>query len=205
MFISRKAGTDDVREAIFQAAVGLFARRGYFATTIRDIVEKAGVTQPMVYYYFGNKEQLFLTCVRELYRALMEMYEGINPDQPFAQFLNEFITANVKAYREYPEAILLVTHFLHSPEEYPFTPEIAVLLMEPIKYAYRALDAAKTRGEIAPELDYHAFGMALFGALEMAVSVFHIGENHGIPIFITPEELGRQLERILIYGVLQHR
>ncbi len=46
-------------------AIGLFARKGYAATTVREIVEAAGVTKPALYYHFGNKEGIFLAMMRE--------------------------------------------------------------------------------------------------------------------------------------------
>jgi AcrR family transcriptional regulator len=39
-------------------AARLFAKRGYEATSVREIVEAAGVTKPTLYYYFGSKEGL---------------------------------------------------------------------------------------------------------------------------------------------------
>ena len=38
----------------------LFTSRGYAATTVREIVAAAGVTKPVLYYYFQNKEGLYL-------------------------------------------------------------------------------------------------------------------------------------------------
>jgi AcrR family transcriptional regulator len=45
-------------ERILQVGVHLMAKKGYHATTTREIVEAAGVTKPMLYYYFGSKEGL---------------------------------------------------------------------------------------------------------------------------------------------------
>ncbi|MHB8077665.1 MAG: TetR/AcrR family transcriptional regulator [Candidatus Krumholzibacteriia bacterium] len=47
------------RERLLRAASVLFARKGYAATTVREIVEAAGVTKPVLYYYFRSKEGLF--------------------------------------------------------------------------------------------------------------------------------------------------
>lgn len=54
-----------VRQRLLQAALDLFTARGYAATTVREIVETAGVTKPVLYYYFGNKEGLYLTLLNE--------------------------------------------------------------------------------------------------------------------------------------------
>jgi len=47
-----------IAHKLLVAAVRLFAQKGYPATTTREIVEAAGVTKPMLYYYFQNKEGL---------------------------------------------------------------------------------------------------------------------------------------------------
>lgn len=43
---------------LLEEAVRLFAAKGYPATSTREIVEAAGVTKPMLYYYFQSKEGL---------------------------------------------------------------------------------------------------------------------------------------------------
>ena len=49
-----------VRERLLREALRLFTERGYAATTVREIVAAAGVTKPVLYYYFGSKEGLYL-------------------------------------------------------------------------------------------------------------------------------------------------
>lgn len=56
---------NSVRGRLMTGAIGLFARKGYAATTVREIVAAAGVTKPVLYYHFGNKEGIFLTMMRE--------------------------------------------------------------------------------------------------------------------------------------------
>jgi AcrR family transcriptional regulator len=53
-----------IREGLMEAALRLFTQRGYSATTVRELVEAAGVTKPVLYYYFGSKEGLFLELMR---------------------------------------------------------------------------------------------------------------------------------------------
>jgi TetR/AcrR family transcriptional regulator len=56
----RPAGTDtaDIRAAILDAAETLFARKGYAATSVRQIAEAVDVNPAMVHYYFGSKHAL---------------------------------------------------------------------------------------------------------------------------------------------------
>ena len=51
-------------EKILQVGVHLMANKGYQATSTREIVEAAGVTKPMLYYYYGSKEGLCKAGIR---------------------------------------------------------------------------------------------------------------------------------------------
>jgi len=58
---------ETVRERLITCATKLFTRKGYTATTVREIVEAAGVTKPVLYYYFRNKEGIYLELIRGAY------------------------------------------------------------------------------------------------------------------------------------------
>lgn len=53
----------DRRSHILEVAARLFAHRGYGSTSVREVVEAAGVTKPTLYYYFDSKEALFREVV----------------------------------------------------------------------------------------------------------------------------------------------
>jgi AcrR family transcriptional regulator len=50
-------------EQTLGAAHGLFAERGYAAVTMDEIAAAVGVTKPLLYNYFGNKERLYTACM----------------------------------------------------------------------------------------------------------------------------------------------
>jgi len=62
-----------MREALLGAALSQFTKKGYAATTVRELVEAAGVTRPVLYYYFGSKEGLFLELMRTHFSRLEEL------------------------------------------------------------------------------------------------------------------------------------
>jgi AcrR family transcriptional regulator len=55
---SKKEESSPVARHIARAAARLFAERGYDATSVREIVEAAGVAKPTLYYYYRSKEGL---------------------------------------------------------------------------------------------------------------------------------------------------
>ena len=63
-----------------QTALKLFARKGYTATSVNEIVEAAGVTKPMLYYYYGSKEQLARRLVVEPLEKLTEKLKALEFD-----------------------------------------------------------------------------------------------------------------------------
>ena len=51
------------RAALLQAGQDLFADRGFDATTVRDVGERAGVDPALIARYFGSKTGLYLACL----------------------------------------------------------------------------------------------------------------------------------------------
>ena len=67
-----QAGEVSVRQRLMDSAVLLFTTRGYAATSVREIVEMAGVTKPALYYHFESKEGIYLAILDELVRIADE-------------------------------------------------------------------------------------------------------------------------------------
>ena len=78
----------DARPAeILEAALAVFAERGYAATRMEDIARRAGVTKGTIYLYFQSKEAVLKGLVEEsigaqieTFRAAAEHYEGSTAD-----------------------------------------------------------------------------------------------------------------------------
>ena len=58
--------TADKRRRILDAAVHVFARKGYFAARVSDIAKKAGVADGTIYLYFENKEDILVRLFDEV-------------------------------------------------------------------------------------------------------------------------------------------
>lgn len=66
----------DSREAILQAAQRLFVERGYPGISMREIADAVGVTKAALYYYFRDKEQLFLALLESVLEELSALIEA---------------------------------------------------------------------------------------------------------------------------------
>ena len=74
----------EVRERqILDAAVRVFAERGYHEASMDEVSDVAGVSKPMIYAYLGSKEDLFAACIhREATRLLEAVAAGIQAELP---------------------------------------------------------------------------------------------------------------------------
>jgi AcrR family transcriptional regulator len=63
-------------QQMLAVARGLFAERGYAAVKMDHVAAAVGVTKPLLYAYFGNKERLYLACMEPAAQALQETVAG---------------------------------------------------------------------------------------------------------------------------------
>lgn len=79
-----------------EVAHELFAERGYHAVTMDEVAAEVGVTKPLLYNYFGNKEKLFLACLAEAAGSLEKtviaaVTKTDSPDQALREGLKAFL------------------------------------------------------------------------------------------------------------------
>lgn len=105
-----------VREQqIIDAAVQVFAKRGYHAAVVDEISDLAGISKPMVYLYLGSKEGLFIACLHREGRRLVAAFReaakaGGTPEErlwaglsAFFGFVTDYRDSWVVLHRQAPE------------------------------------------------------------------------------------------------------
>ena len=111
-------------QEILEAAFVEFSRNGFAMTTLDRVAERAGVTKGTIYVYFENKEHLFISMVREVTKAtldivheMLETHEGSTADLLRAQF--SFIYQHIVEDRRRREVLRMLI------AEAPRFPELA--------------------------------------------------------------------------------
>jgi TetR/AcrR family transcriptional regulator len=72
------------RQRLLQAALDFFTEKGYSATSVREIVKSAGVTKPVLYYYFKNKEGIYLELFREPFVYFSKILDDARNEKGYA-------------------------------------------------------------------------------------------------------------------------
>jgi len=104
------------RQAIMQAALELFAVRGFHATSIEKIAQKAGVAKGLVYNYFDGKETLLKAVISEGFSeidALIRQRMDINGTQ---EKMRHLLEAQFQILTEKKEYWKLYLALLMQPE-----------------------------------------------------------------------------------------
>jgi AcrR family transcriptional regulator len=70
--VRSRLSRSDRMEQTLGVAHGLFAERGYGDVTMDEIAAAVGVTKPLLYNYFGNKERLYIACMEQAGDSLIK-------------------------------------------------------------------------------------------------------------------------------------
>ena len=104
--ITRRQQKEERREQILDAALRVFAEKGFAGASIRDIAKEVGVTEGLLYHYFESKEQLLNACWRErTWRAHLERILTDGASLPLADVLRELIRDFMQTLRENAEMV----------------------------------------------------------------------------------------------------
>jgi AcrR family transcriptional regulator len=132
----RAQAAQATRQAILLAATQVFAEQGFGGGRIEQISKAARSNDRMIYYYFGNKEGLFMAVLEDTYRRFNDAESALVLDtrQPEAA-LTAVIRFVWSYYRQHPEFITLLNaenllggrHIARSPQVRAYSsPVIAI-------------------------------------------------------------------------------
>ncbi|MFZ9888215.1 MAG: TetR/AcrR family transcriptional regulator [Myxococcota bacterium] len=170
----RAPGKDERRKQILQAAVEVFAERGYHGCRISDVADRAGVAYGLVYHYFGNKESLLAQIFKSNWNVFAKALEELaEQETSTVERVRQVVRFLMNAFEFNPLIVkVLVLEFGRSSRlgDTLDSPEVARVFaaME------RMLREGRDRGELAPSLDPRALTVVFLGALEAALASFVI-------------------------------
>jgi AcrR family transcriptional regulator len=154
------------REVIEQAALEVFAERGYHGASVDEIARRSGVTPPVVYDHFASKLDLHKRLLERTRDELLEMWrEHLAGDEPAEERIPRALDAWASYVQEHPYAPRMFFH------ETTGDPEIQAIHAEVQAQARVALGAILGREPGAEKVA----GSADEEALEMAAEVMRAG------------------------------
>jgi AcrR family transcriptional regulator len=106
----RHRDADRTREDILAVATREFAQRGFSGGRVDEIAARTRTTKRMIYYYFSNKEQLYIEVLEQAYKAIRAAEQEIDIDglEPVAA-LRRLAELTFDHHESHPDFIRLVS------------------------------------------------------------------------------------------------
>jgi AcrR family transcriptional regulator len=172
----RSIGAEEKRRVILDAAVRVFAAKGYHTSRVGDIAEEAGVAHGLLYHYFASKEEVLEIVFRENWGELLETFARIeaSDESPLEQ-LAGIAKALLRSWRNNPDLVrVMVREVARSPHLQRQIGEIeAVFLL-----IQRVIERGQADGSFRPELDARLASWIFYGGLEEVLTGWVLG---GLP------------------------
>jgi TetR/AcrR family transcriptional repressor of nem operon len=153
-----------------EAAIECFWRRGYQATSVRDLVDKMGISAPSLYNAFGDKRALFVRALdqyleRSTRARIKRLEDSLPPKQAIRRFIEEIIERSVND-REKRGCFLINSALEVAPHDRELGALIADRLGEIEAFFRRSIEAAQAdgavpRGRVAKDLARLLLGVLL--------------------------------------------
>lgn len=101
-----------VKLKIARKALELFAKKGYFQTTIEEIAKSAGVSKGLIFFYFDTKTDLLQFIIERNMTKLITILESISQSSlPTKEKLRHFILTEMKFYLKNKDFYNLILQF----------------------------------------------------------------------------------------------
>jgi len=156
----------DKRVRITDAAVSVFAQKGYHAARVSDVAKEAGVADGTIYLYFRNKEDLLLSIFEEKMSMLIDLLhvelDGV--DCPIEK-IRIFARQHFKQLRTYPLIAQVFQVELRQSHKFfsDYRPEKLLVYLNVFG---DAVAEAQSQGKIRTEIDPYIAKWSFFGAID---------------------------------------
>jgi AcrR family transcriptional regulator len=170
----RSTNGPEKRRHILDAAVRVFARKGYHTSRVGDIAEEAGIAHGLLYHYFGSKEEVLETVFRENWRDLLESFARIEAsDEPPLAQLEGIAKTLLRTWRAQPELVtVMVREVARSPQLQSQVDEIRAGFL----VIQRVIERGQADGTFRPELDARLASWIFYGGLEELLTGWVLGQ-----------------------------
>jgi len=170
----RSTGQEDKRRLILDAAVRVFARKGYHASRVGDIAEEAGVAHGLLYHYFRSKDELLETIFRETWRDVLDAVRAIEEtDESARERLAGVAKILLRAWRRDPDLVrVLVREVTRSSHVQRRVDEIDQAFAGLERIIARGQEDGEFRSDVDPRMVSYVF----YGALEEILTGWVLGQ-----------------------------
>jgi TetR/AcrR family fatty acid metabolism transcriptional regulator len=169
----RSVIVEEKRRLILDAAVRVFARKGFHTCRVGDISDEAGVAHGLLYHYFSSKDELLETVFRETWSELLAAIREVEASAaPAREQLGQVAAIMLRAWRRQPDLVrVLVREIARSPA----LQGRVDALEEALAAIERIVARGQAEGDFRPDLDPHLASLVFYGGIETILTSWVLG------------------------------
>jgi TetR/AcrR family fatty acid metabolism transcriptional regulator len=163
----------DKRRLILDAAIRVFARKGFHHCRVSDVADEAGVAYGLVYHYFDSKEEILNRLFLERWQLMLDAIVEIDArrDIPARDKLYAVASFIIDSYRYEPELMkVIIVEVTRAANTF------GRLHLAKIREAYELIagivDTARRDGSFKSDISAQFAAMCFYGAIEQLLSAW---------------------------------
>jgi TetR/AcrR family transcriptional regulator, fatty acid metabolism regulator protein len=170
MATAAKQGAVDKRRLILDAAVSVFARRGFHHCRVSDVADEAGVAYGLVYHYFRSKEEILNTLFLERWQIMLDAIAEIDARElPAREKLYSVAEFIIESYRHDPDLMkVIIVEVTRAANSF------GALHLDKIREAYEGIagivEGARSEGAFKSDIPAEFAAMCFYGAIEQLLT-----------------------------------
>jgi TetR/AcrR family transcriptional regulator len=195
---------NDAKLKLMEAALPLFATKGYKAVSIKEIAVAAGVNSALISYYFQSKEGLYTAVVESQFNKFQEAilrsdWLKLEPIERIRQFVLNF----TRLHRTNPYLRLLMTSEINHPSP-SFKQFGEKYLSKSSGFLIQTITEGIAKGQFREDLN-PTYTMAIVVGM---INYYFIVEHAAAKFlfkdkFLDPDSFGLQVVQVCLEGILR--
>jgi AcrR family transcriptional regulator len=171
----RSANGVDKRRLILDAAIRVFAERGFHHCRVSDVADEAGVAYGLVYHYFGSKEEILNQVFSERWQLMLDAIAEIDRQEvPARDKLYLVASFIIDSYHHEPDLMkVIIVEVTRAANTFGRDH------LEKIREAYGMIaaivESARSDGSFKEDISADFAAMCFYGAIEQLLSGWIFG------------------------------
>jgi TetR/AcrR family fatty acid metabolism transcriptional regulator len=167
----------DKPQQIIEAAIRVFARKGYWSSRVSDIAREAGIAAGTIYLYFSTKEDVLITLFREkMAEFVSAMWHAIAEEPDAIAKVRRLVYVHFDMLERNPELAEVVQVELRQGQKFfrgPATQEIAGYFA----LIASVLEEGVAAGDFRRDLPVKVAAKMLFGSMDQMATSWVLGKR----------------------------
>lgn len=195
---ARRTSREDKRRRIIDAAVEVFAEKGFFGARVSEIANAAGVADGTIYLYFKSKDDILISLFEEKMAEILARFVAMleELDDP-EEKMRRYIVEHLRLVAEQPKLMQVLTVELRQSARFmkEYSPQAFAKYLSLVG---GILEEGQRKGIFRKDLDPGVFRRALFGAIDELAREWVL-RREGSPANPTP--IAHEISEFILRGL----